>query len=186
MKDNEIIAMYFERNNTAIEKTDEQYGAYLRKIAMNILGNHEDGEECLNDTYLRLWNTIPPQKPASLMAYAGRIIRNLAFDKYRSANTQKRGNGEMPLILDELGAIVSGGDTPEKEVDRKELAKSIDDFLHSLDEYKRAYFICRYWRAMSFGEIAKKYSKTDNYIAVSLKRTRDKMKKYLEERGYEI
>ena len=186
MNDNIIIDLYFARDNSAISETDEKYGSYLRKIAANILANREDEEECINDTYLKIWNTVPPLKPLSLQAYASRIIRNIAFDKYRRITAEKRGGSDVPLILDELGDIVSGKDTPEAEIDRKELVRAIADFLDTLKTEKKAYFICRYWHAMSMKDIAEKYGKSENHIAVSLSRTRNKLKDHLTERGFSI
>ena len=186
MNDNSIIDLYFARDNGAISATAEKYGVYLHKIAANILSDKQDEEECLNDTYLKIWNTIPPIRPLSLQAYAAKIIRNLAFDKYRKEKAEKRGGSDVPLILDELAEIVSGRDTPETELDRKELVKAIADFLDTLKIEKKAYFICRYWHAMSVKDIAEKYGKSENHIAVSLSRIRAKMKEYLTERGFSI
>jgi len=122
MNDREIVQLYFERNPEAIEKTSQKYKSYCICIAKNILGNEEDSEECFNDTLHNTWNSIPPKKPENLGTYLGKIIRNLSFDRYRSSRAGKRGEGEVSLVLNELKECVSGKETPEQNLDRKELS----------------------------------------------------------------
>lgn len=186
MQDNEIVKLYFERNDKAIAVTEKQYSDYCRSIARRILGDREDVEECLNDTYLRAWNSIPPNKPQNLAVYLGRIIRNLSLDRYRQRTAEKRGGTETEEILDELSEITNGKDETFDGVQRKELIRAINAFLSSLRDTERRMFILRYWYAYSVSDIADKSGKSESSVSVSLLRTRKKMKEYLTERGYEI
>lgn len=186
MNDTQIVQMYFDRNPSALTQTTLKYGNYCICIAKNILGSDEDAEECLNDALHKVWNSIPPQRPENLATYIGKIIRNLSFDRYKFMRTQKRGNGETEVILEEIGNIVSGNDTPENEIDRKELIGEINSFLDTLSKEKRSIFISRYWYAMSVPHIAKKFGKSRANVAVILSRIRNDLKAYLTERGYDI
>ncbi len=186
MDDREIVGLYFDRDMRAIEETSSKYRNYCTSVAMNILGNSEDAEECLNDALHSVWNSIPPQKPENLRTYIGRIVRNLSFDRYRKSSAKKRGGGEIPAVLDELFEIVSGKDTPETEIDRKELAKDINCFLEKMTKEKRSIFVMRYWYAMNVADISKKVGKTETNISVILNRVRNSLKTYLSERGYEL
>ena len=121
MEDTEIVNMYWARNSNAIQETETKYGSYCRSIARNILGNNEDVEECVNDTYLNAWNSIPPHRPKMLSTFLGKITRNISFDRYRYNHTEKRGGGEIKLILDELAECVSGNESVENEVEKNEL-----------------------------------------------------------------
>lgn len=107
MEDREIVNLYWERNSNAIKETASKYGGYCKAIAKNILGNNEDAEECVNDIYLNTWNSIPPNRPNVLSTYLGKITRNLSFDRFRHRHADKRGGGEIELVLDELGECVS-------------------------------------------------------------------------------
>ncbi|MBE7034289.1 MAG: sigma-70 family RNA polymerase sigma factor [Ruminococcaceae bacterium] len=186
MNDREIVQLYFDRNPVAIEKTAQKYKSYCICIAKNILGNSEDSEECFNDTLHNTWNSIPPKKPENLGTYLGKIIRNLCFDRYRRSQTEKRGKGETALVLSELKECVSGKETPEQNLYRKELSLAINSFLNTLSKEKRSIFVCRYWYAFSVSDIAKKFGKTETNISVILSRLRGELKEFLTERGYEI
>ena len=119
MEDREIVNLYWERNSNAIKETASKYGRYCNAIAKNILGDNQDAEECVNDTYLNAWNSTPHNRPNALSAYLGKITRNLSFDRFRHRHADKRGGGEIELVLDELGECVSGADTVEQEVEKK-------------------------------------------------------------------
>lgn len=186
MEDKEIIQLYLDRNETAIAATSEKYGSYCKSISMNILKNDEDAEECVNDTYMKTWNAIPPQIPMIFSAFLGKIVRNISFNKYRRNNSQKRGGSEMPLILDELGDIVSGSESVEDEIDTKELLKAINGFLNSISEYKRGIFIRRYWYSDKVSDIAQRYGKSENSVSVELNRIRKALRDHLLKRGYEL
>lgn len=186
MEDKEIVSLYWQRNAKAIEETASKYGSYCKSIAKNILGNDEDAEECVNDTYLNAWNSIPPHCPNILSTYLGKITRNLSFDKFRYRKADKRGRGEIELVLEELSECVSGMDSVEQTIDKQELVKAINDFLDTLSKEKCNIFLCRYWYALSVKEIAKKFRMTEGNVSVTLNRTRNKLKSYLIERGFEL
>lgn len=186
MEDNEIVELYFSRNDRATLATAEKYGGYCMAIAKNILGCSEDAEECVNDTYLRAWNTIPPHQPRELRAFLGKITRNLAFNRYKSARAEKRGGGEIALVLDELSECVSGSEDVNGEIDRKELIKELDLFVSGLSEQKRSIFIRRYWYADSVEDIAKEHKITRAAAAKTLERLRRQLSEYLKERGFDI
>ena len=184
--DNTIIQMFFDRNENAIKATSEKYGAYCHTIAGNILGNHEDVEECVNDTYLKTWDAIPPSRPSVFRTFLGKITRNTAFDIYKKQNADKRGNGQVAEVLDELAECVSGGNEPEKEYDRKELTANINSFLGTLSKEKCAIFVRRYWYAESVSDMAKRFGKSEGSLSVSLNRLRKDLHAYLTERGFEL
>lgn len=186
MDDKSIIKLYFARNQLAISVTDEKYGPYCRSIASDILKNKEDSEECVNDTYMSAWNSIPPKKPDILSAFLGRITRNHAINKYKYNHAEKRGSGTFYEVLDELSDCVSGLDDVEDEVLSGEISKEINAFLKSLTERKRSIFVCRYWYADSISDIAKRFKMKDNAVAMVLFRLRKQLADYLKERGFDI
>lgn len=186
MGDKDIIKLYFERNEQAICETSAKYGNYCKSISLNIVGNYEDAEECVNDTYLGAWKSIPPHKPAVLSAFLGKIVRNLSFNKYKAIHAQKRIGNEFSAVLDELCEIVSDKENAEDEVIMKEMVSDINQFLDSLSEEKRYIFIRRCFYADSIKQIAKNCKRNENYISVELSRTRHKLKEHLTKRGYEL
>jgi RNA polymerase sigma-70 factor (ECF subfamily) len=186
MEDRDIVNLYWERNTNAIKETATKYGVYCKTIAKNILGNNEDAEECVNDTYLNTWNSIPPNRPNVLSAYLGKITRNLSFDRFRNRHADKRGGGEIELVLDELGECVSGADSVEQEVEKKELVRAINSFLDTLSQEKCNIFLCRYWYAIPVSEIATRFGMSEGNVSVTLTRIRSKLKNYLKERGYDL
>ena len=147
MDDNCIIQLYWDRNDQAICATSEKYGRYCKAIAKNILGSEEDAEECVNDTYLNAWNAMPTHWPEQLAAFLGKITRNLSFNKYKHNHAEKRGGGEIMLVLDELADCVSGIDNVEQIIDRQELERTINSFAESLPIEKRNIFVRCYWYA---------------------------------------
>ena len=185
MDDSKIVQLYWDRNEQALTATSDKYGNYCITIAKNILGNKEDAEECVNDTYMRAWNSLPPHRPNILSTYLGKITRNLSFNLYKRNTADKRGGGEVPVVLDEIVDLVSDTDDVEKEIDRRELVKAIDDFLGKLPADKRSIFICRYWYFDSISNIASRFGMTNNYVSVLLNRLRLKLHNYLLERGFE-
>lgn len=184
--DSKIIQLYWDRNELAIPATSEKYGSYCAAIARNILSCAEDVEECVNDTYLNAWNSMPPNRPNVLSAFLGKITRNLSLNKYKQLSADKRGGGELPAVLDELSEIVSGGDSAQQTLDAKELTEAINDFLKTLSPEKRSIFICRYWYADSVTAIAKRRRLRENAVSMTLSRLRGKLKRYLIERGFEL
>ena len=184
MDDEGIIALYWARSEAAIAETDNRYGAYCHRISFDILHSREDAEECVSDTYLQAWNAMPPHRPAVLPAFLGRITRNLALNRLRSATAQKRGGGEAETVFEELQHIVSGRDTPEVGLDRQELVAAINDFLAALPETKRRIFVCRYWYFESVSDIAARFAISENRVSVTLHRLRTQLRRCLSERGF--
>ena len=186
MDDNGIIQLYWDRNVQAISVTSEKYGHYCKAIAKNILNNEEDAEECVNDTYLNAWNSMPTHWPEQLATFLGKITRNVSFNKYKHDHAQKRGGGEIVLVLDELADCVSGVDNIEQIIDHQELSKAINSFVRSLSTKKRDIFVRRYWYADSVSEIAKDYGMLQGSVSKMLERTRKQLKAYLTERGFDL
>jgi RNA polymerase sigma-70 factor (ECF subfamily) len=153
---------------------------------MNILGNKEDAEECINDAYLAAWNAIPPGQPRRFKSYLGRIVRNLSLNRVEAQGAQKRGGHEMTLLLSELEQCIPSARNVEDEVAGGDLAREIDVFLSALKKESRVYFLCRYWYGYSAGQIAEKLNVGVSKVKVSLHRTRKKLRNYLEERGISV
>ena len=181
MEDAAIVDLYWQRYDRAISETDRKYGRYCHRIAYNICANKEDAEECVNDTWFRAWNSMPFERPSVLSGFLGAIARNLALDRYRAKHSLKRGGGEMPLALDELGDCVWGLSDPEREIETKELEQAIDRFVEGLPETEQIIFISRYWFLAPVAEIAAKRGCTQGKVKVTLFRLREKLKLYLQE-----
>ena len=186
MEDEKIIELYLSRSEEAIPKTEKKFGKLCVSIAKNILGSEEDAKECLNDTLLALWNSIPPKRPENLPAFVGKISRNIALNNFRKKNAEKRGGNETFAVLDEISELVSGGENPEEKIEEAELVSEINAFLASLPKEKRKIFVARYWFFESAEEISKRTGKNKIYIRNTLNRTRAKLKKHLKERGFEL
>ena len=186
MEDSQIIGLYFSRDEKAIEETEKKYGSYCFTVANGILGCAEDAEEVVSDTWLKVWESIPPQKPMFLKLFLGKIARNLAFSRWRSRNAYKRGGGETTLALEELGECIPGRETVDDRLNAEELAKTIRDFLDTLPEREQDIFLRRYFYAEPTAVIAGRLGmKNDNVLRI-LSRTRMKLKEYLLKEGYEI
>lgn len=186
MDDRQIIELYNQRNQEAIANSSTKYGNYCFAIATNILRNQQDSEECVNDTWLNAWNSIPPQQPNYLKLFFAKITRNLSLNRYKEMTRQKRGGNEFVLALDEIGEIVSGNYDVENEINEKELIQSINRFLHSLPERDCNIFIKRYFHFDATSKIAFTYQLTEGNVLKILSRTRLKLKHYLEKEGYTI
>ena len=183
MEDNQIIKLYEDRSESAISETASKYGKYCYSIAYRILYNEQDSEECVNDTYLRTWNSIPPQNPNIFSAFLGKITRNLALDKYRYYNREKRGNGQVAFALEELEECIPTIKSTEQEIQDKMLVTILNDFLEDLPIRQRIIFVQRYWYLRSVSEIAEEFSMSESNIKVILFRIRNKLKKVLEKEG---
>ena len=183
MKDSQIVQMYFDRSEDAISQTAIKYGKYCHTIAYNILHNFEDSEECVNDTYLKAWHTIPPQRPQKLAAFLGKITRNLSIDVYRHYAAEKRGSGEIEMALDELGDCVAFLDSTNDCVDEIALVDILNSFLTSLSSQHRKIFMRRYWYVSSIKEIADEYGITESKVKMALLRSRNQLKTVLEKEG---
>ena len=178
MDDSEIIRQYEARSEQAIRETQQKYGRYCAAIAGRILPSDEDCEECVSDVWQRAWNAIPPAKPRNLQAYLGRITRNLALERLRSAKTQKRGG--VVLALSELNECVPGGETAEDAVLRRQLSEAVNRFLAGLPAQKRAVFVLRYWYLYSAAEIARRTGIRESTVRTILFRLRQQLKTHLE------
>lgn len=184
MDDKQIVSLYWERDEAALELTQDKYGQYLCAIARNILGSDEDAEECVNDTYARAWDSIPPQSPSRLGAFLGKITRNLALDRVRSDGAKKRGEGRVELVLDELAeCLPDGGGNVTDDVLLKDM---LERFLRSLPEQTVRVFMRRYWYMSSVSEIAAEYRLSENRVKVILFRARNKLKAFLEKEGMNL
>ncbi len=186
MEDSQIIALFEQRNEDAIRAAKEKYGSYCIAIALHILGDAQDAEEVLSDGLLRAWESIPPQKPAHLKLYLARIVRNLAYDRYRSDNRQKRGGNETALVLDELSECLASPDQAEDAYVRKELLRAITRFLDALSERDKAVFLRRYFYVEPIEQIAQRYGLSAAGVRTVLSRTRKKLKLYLLQEGFSV
>ncbi len=184
MDDQKIVQLYWDRNEQAIPETSMKYDAYCTSIAKNILGNSEDAEECVNDTYLNAWNSMPPHRPRILSTFLGKITRNLSFNRYKHNTADKRGGGQLPLVLDELAECVTSTDSVEKAIEQQELTRAIDHFLDTLPTDKQNIFVCRYWYTDSIADIAARFNMNESTVTTILSRTRVKLHDYLIERGF--
>lgn len=183
MDDAKIIDLYFDRDETAITETGRKYGAYCRSIAWNILQSTEDSEECVNDTWLRAWNAMPPQKPNVLRQFLAKITRNLSLDRWRTAQAQKRGGGAAEIALEELGECVCGSADPATQLELEELKTAIGGFLQGLPERDRNVFLRRYFYLEDTAAIARRYVLRQANVRLILSRTRQKLKDYLQKEG---
>lgn len=184
--DEEIVALYWSRNEEAIRQTADTLGHYCYTVAYNILGNTEDAEECVNDTYLALWNAIPPARPASLKHFVTRILRNLALNRYKEQNRDKRGGGQVPLALEELSEVVSDTEDIPADYAKKEILKSISVFLRGCSARDCGIFLDRYVRLESTETLSARYQIKEAQVLLILSRTRKKLKAYLEKEGYTL
>lgn len=185
MDDDKIIELFFERSEIAISELSKKYGPLCSKIANNILHNSLDVEECVNDTYLGVWNSIPPQKPNPLMAYVCKIARNLAIKKYHSNSAVKR-NSNYDISLDELEYCLGSINSVEDDYNMKILAEKIDAFLDNIAPESRVIFMRRYWFSDSISDIADMLSVNNHNVSVRLHRIRENLRKYLMKEGYEL
>lgn len=184
MEDQKIIELFFARSELAIQALEAKYEKLLYKISFHILQDSEDVAECLNDTYLGVWNAIPPARPNPLSAFVCKITRNLSLKKYR-ANTAAKRNSSLEVSLEELEPCIP---TPsaEEEWNAQELGREINRFLHTLDAENRVLFVRRYWFADAVCDIARDMKMSENLVSVRLKRIRKQLKKYLEQEGYRV
>lgn len=182
MTDEEIVSLYFERSEEAIAASQRQYGGYCRSLVSRLLDNPRDVEECLSDTWLRAWQSIPPNRPRDLKLYLARIGRNLACNRLREGRAAKRGDG-AETVLEELSEVL-GGDSTEDIYDAKALRDAVNRFLRSLPQRDCDIFVRRCFYAESTAEIADRYHMRENTVTVSLHRTRKKLRAYLLKEGY--
>ena len=180
MKDQDIIELYFARDERAIAETDKSYGRVCMQVSMNILNSRPDAEECVNDTYLKTWHSIPPTRPNSLCAFVCRIARNLSLNRLRDLRRERR-NRELTLPLDELELCV-----PATIEDAVELSDLLNGFLEGLDKENRGIFLGRYWYSYSVEELAAAVKLSPKAVYKRLQKTREALRVYLGERGYRV
>ena len=184
MNDDQIIDLYFSRDEGAIGATDEKYGAYCTKISQNILANLHDSEENVSDTYLQAWRSIPPTRPRVLRAYLGRIARNLALNRVNMAHAARRAADEFTLSLDEVDECTPSNVSVENAAAMRELSRKISDFLRTESGTAARMFVCRYFYAESVKKIAERFGAGESRVKSSLMRTRQRLAKFLLEEGY--
>ena len=183
MDDTQIVELYWERKECAIEETATKYGSYCHSIAENILHNEDDAKECVNDTWLSAWNSMPPHRPSVLSTFLGKLTRRISIDKWRRNTAKKRGDGQLPLVLSELEDCVSDGKSIEEEAERKLLAEVIASFVKSLPETEQKVFLCRYWYMDSVSSIATRFRFSESKVKSMLYRSREKLRSRLEKEG---
>lgn len=183
MDDKRIVQLYWDREADAIKETSNKYGAYCFAIANHILHSKEDAEECVNDTWLRAWNAMPPHKPKKLQMFLAKITRNLSFDCFYTRTAQKRGGGEIDLVLDELAECLASESDVATEYEYKELGQSIRKFVNHLPFRERNIFLRRYFFTDSIADISAHFGLSENNVTVILSRTRKKLKTYLRKEG---
>lgn len=182
MEDSQIIELYWQRSESAIQETSRKYGKLCRRIAINIVGNFSDAEECENDTYVATWNAIPPARPNIFSAFLSKIARNIALNRYEYNRAQKR-NNEFDLILSELEECIADKNTVEKAYEEGVVAAIIDEFLEGLSQEKRVIFVRRYWYSDPVKDIARRMQVSESKVKTVLFRTRKELQKYLADRG---
>lgn len=186
MDEKQIIDLYWARSERAIDETARKYGKFCFHIAYNILANHQDSEECVNDTYLQTWNAIPPRRPNKLSAFLGKITRNLALKRHEMYTAQKRGGGQVVLALEELAECIPDTNTVERAVDDRILADKLNVFLSKLSAESRKIFLRRYWQLCPVKQIASELGVSESKVKMSLMRTRGKLRSFLEQEGIEL
>lgn len=182
MDDQQLLQLLFDRDDTALQALSDRYGTRLYRTAFNILGSAEDAQEAVNDTYLAIWNAIPPQRPEPLEGYVYRTGRNVALNQYRFQSAQKR-YSQSNLSLEELSGCISGGNL-EEDLDGRALGQAIDRFLDRLSRLNRVLFVRRYWFGDRVADLAKEFSMTESAVSVRLSRIRNQLKDYLLKEGF--
>ena len=180
MRDEELIALFFRREEAVLQAVAEKYGKYCHSIALRMLQNDEDAEECVNETWWKAWSSIPPHRPKCLSTFLGKITRNLALDRRKRDNAQRRGGDRIVLALEELGQCIPSTEGVEQAVEETELAKAIERFLLGYPKRERSIFIGRYWHLYSIAELASAYGMSESRVSSLLFRMRKKLKVCLE------
>ncbi len=183
MEDHQIVALYWQRNEHAIDATAAKYGRYCYTIALNILSSREDADESVNDTYMSAWERIPPHRPSVLSTFLGKLTRRISLNKWRDQRREKRGGGEVPLALEELSECIPSNQSTEALVEQKELSQALDRFLDTLTKTERDVFVSRYWFLAKVQEISSRFGFTEGKVKSMLFRIREKLRTYLWEEG---
>jgi len=186
MEDEQILDLYFQRDERAVAETHRKYGGYCFTLANSILQNNQDAEETVSDTYLKAWNAIPPARPGIFKMFLAKITRNLAFSRWRGNTAGKRGGGEMALVLEELAGCIAAPGAVEDRLNGRELANAIRRFLDTLPAREQDIFLRRYFFVEESAAIAARYAMKPATVLRTLSRTREKLKKYLRQEGYAL
>lgn len=186
MEDAEIVALYWARNEDAITQTKAKYGAYLNRVANNILADLEDSQECVSDTLLAAWRSMPDNRPKNLRTYLGKITRQVSIDLYRRRNRMKRYASEYAISLEELGDSFTDGRTPEDELNARLLTETVNRFLRTLPDEARNTFIGRYYFFDSVKNVARYCGMSESKCKSMLYRTRQSLKVYLQKEGFDL
>ena len=186
MQDHDIIELYFARDERAIRESSEKYGSYCLSIAQNILRNLQDAEECVNDTWLRAWNAIPPARPDRLQQFLGSITRHVSLDRYRRNNRKSNIGSDVSVALDEIQEMLASDVNVVTQAEEREMVAAIDRFLWSLSERECNLFIRRYYHLDAIKDISKRYGLSVANVKKILSRTRTKMREFLEKEGYTL
>ncbi len=183
MEDSEIVDLYWAKSERAIEETKKKYSQYCHAIAYNVLSNAADADECVNDLYLAAWNSIPPNRPAILSTFLGKLTRRIAIDKYRRRSAKMRGGGEAECVWEELSECIESEHNVEREAEAKELADRLASFVSALPDGERRVFVCRYWYFDSIKTICTQFGYSESKTKSMLFRTRKKLLRCLKEEG---
>lgn len=186
MEDAQIVKLYWERNPEAIARSREKYEIYCFSLADRIVTSREDAEECVNDTWLRAWNAMPPQRPGILSAFFGKLTRNLSLDRWRYNRAAKRGGPQVETALEELGECIPAPGRPEDRLEERETAALISRFLREQPQLDRVLFLRRYWYLDSVAALAERFSMNENTVKSRLHRTRLRLKEVLLREGVAV
>ena len=186
MDERSIIDLFVDRDERAIAEVQAEYGAYVKAIAFNVLGDAGTAEECVNDALLAAWDCVHRTKPDSLKAYLAKLVRNNALNRLAASTADKRGGGAAESALTELNAVVAGFGDPWAKLDEKALISELNDFLSKLPKRKRDLFVSRYWYFDDIGVIAERTGRSRNSVSVELARLREKLRKHLKAKGINV
>ena len=184
MEDSRIMELFWARDERAIEEAARRHGGLCRALALRVLGDLRDAEECVSDALLAAWDSIPPARPEKLSAYLARLTRNLALKRCRDRSRLKRGGGEYDLAYEELDECLAGRESVEGTLERRELSTAIAAFLRTLPRTERQLFLCRYWYFDSIAELSRSFGFSESKVKSMLGRSRSKLRRYLEKEGY--
>ena len=186
MEDREIVTLFWQRDERALQAAADKYGGCCRAVARNILADEQDAEECLNDTWLNAWNSIPPHRPEALGGYLAKLTRYAALKRWRDARAQKRGGGEAALVYEELADCIPARSGPDEALAEKELAELLRRFLAQLPATQRRVFLCRYWYFDSIAAIAAQFGFSESKVKSMLHRSRKRLRDLLNKEGFAI
>ena len=183
MEDEKIVELYWQREESALTETADKYGRYCYTIAYNVLAEHREAEESVNDTWLDAWNSMPPHRLRILSTFLGKITRRISVDKWRRSHADKRGGGQLPVVLEELEECVAPTYGVEQMVEKRLLEECVSAFISGLPDAEQRVFLCRYWYMESVGTIARRFGFSESKVKSMLYRTRERLREYLTKEG---